>query len=488
MPRHCDVLIVGGGLLGCFVARGLARLNIGVALVEKNPDLCMGVSRANTAIVYPGHDQKPGSLKARLTVRACRAFETLCQELDVPYNRCGLLVAAFGPVGMRRLEEKLRQGRQNGVEGLRLLAAGQVLETEPAVAPGVLGGLYAPGAGTVNPWELCLAAAENAHAGGVEFYLDTGVMGARQTEDGFCVETTRGVFCCRALVNCAGLWADEINDMVAPPGFRIVPSKGEYLVLDEGTAGFVRHIVTQEPEHKDKGGTLVPTVDGNLLLGPSREAAGGKTDAATTAGGLAFVRETARALCPGVPLGQCIRAFSALRPELELVTQTAGGRLVPTGERVHDFYIFSPKTAPGLVNLAGIKTPGLTCADEIGRYVSGLVAARLGNPGPNPSFSPLREGPVRFARCSPEEKRGLVQSDPRYGHVVCRCRQVSEAEILDAIRRPLGARTLGGVKRRTGAMTGRCQGGYCTHEALKILAAELKRQGREIDYSSLITS
>ncbi|MDL2327297.1 NAD(P)/FAD-dependent oxidoreductase [Ruminococcaceae bacterium OttesenSCG-928-A11] len=476
-----DVLVVGGGLLGCFVARNLSRYAYRIGLLEANNDVCMGISRASTAIIYPGYDQKPGSLKARLTVRAAQTFGALCQELDVPYRQPGSLMVACGPQGVRMLEKKREQGQANGVKGLEILDREAVLSMEPNLSSSVCAGLYAPVTSTVNPWELCIAAAESAVANGVDFHLDTKVSGITRTAGGFRVMAGDAEYTCRMLVNCAGLFADAINDMVAAPTFRIRPSKGDYWVLDEGTGSFINHIILHEPEIKGKGATLVPTVDGNLLLGPSKEKTQDKKDFSTTREGLCFVEETAAEIFPALPLEQRIRAFSGLRPELEMVRQADDGSLVPTGERMHDLLIFRPEDAPRMVNLAGIKTPGLTCADEIGRYVTDMVLEVLGSPGENTAFASNRTGPVRFSTSSPDEKERLIKKDPCYGRVVCRCRTITEAEIRDAIRRPLGAQTVDGVKRRTGAQMGRCQGGYCTHQILKILSAELGRPVFEID-------
>ncbi len=481
--QNYDVLIIGGGLLGCFTARSLSRHSLRIGLLEKNPDVCMGISKANTAIVYPGYDQKPGSLKAWLTVEACRAFPALCRELDVPYRQCGSLMVACGPRGAQVLEEKLAQGVQNGLGDLQLLSAAETLALEPNLGESALCALYAPRAGTVNAWELCIAAAENAAANGVDIMLNAEVASITALpQGGFQVDTGADTYTCRALVNCAGLFADRVHNMVASPTFQLRISRADYLVLDDSAGNFIRHIVLHEPEADGKGATLVPTVDGNLLLGPSKdESPGANAENATTWQGLANVAEAVRAVVPGLPASQVIRSFSALRPELELVAPGTDGAMHPTGERVHDFLIFRPKDAPDMVTLAGIKTPGLTCVDAIGHHVAGMVLDILGPAQPNTRFSPLRRGIARFSAASPAEKSRLAEADSRYGHVVCRCRQVTEAEIAEAIRRTPGAATLDGVKRRTGAGMGRCQGGYCACETIKILAAALQRPVSQIE-------
>lgn len=477
-----DILVIGGGLLGCFAARSFTRYNCTVVLVEKKADVCTEISRGNTAILYPGYDPRPGSLKARLSVAAAGRVAGLCRELDVPYKVRGSLMTAFGPRGKRVLEEKYAQGLENGVAGLRILEGAEVRALEPRIHPAVLSALYAPGAGTLNPWELGIAAAENAVANGARLMTSASVAGMERIPGGYRVRLAdRGrPLTARVVVNAAGLHADVINDMVAKPRFRIRPSKAGYIVLDNTAEGYIRHIIQHEPEERGKGATLVPTVDGNILLGPSKERATDKGDFSTTADGLHFVWEMTRRVCPGFPEGLAIRTFASLRPDLEMVEVGAGGEVVPTGERFHDFLIYQPGDAPGLINLAGIKTPGLSCADEIGRYVAEIAAGLLGNPGENPNYDPRRRGIQRPAALPPGERDRLTKNNPAYGEILCRCRGISRGEVLDAIRREPGARTLDGVKRRTGALMGRCQGGYCAEKIIKILAGELGRPVNDI--------
>ena len=273
--RHYDVVIVGAGLLGCFSARNLARYQLRVAVLERENDLCMGISRANTAIVYSGIDTKPQTLKTELTVEGNRSFDKLCEDLCVPFRRCGSLMVAFGPRAEQVLQKKLEQGLQNGVEDLALLNAAEALKLEPQLSPAVTLALYSPSTGTVNPWELCIAAAQNAHANGVAFYFEHEVAGIEKLADSYRLTCANGVaFTARAVVNCAGLAADRVSEMVAPVSFRFKPTRGDYLILDEAAEGFVTHIVFHEPEMKSKGATFVPTIDGNIMIGPSEEPVG----------------------------------------------------------------------------------------------------------------------------------------------------------------------------------------------------------------------
>ncbi len=266
---HTDVAVIGGGLLGCFTARALTAYQLRVTVLEAREDVCTGISRANTGIVYTGCDTKPGTLKTRLCVRANRDFDRLCQELDVPFSRCGSLMAAFGPRGAAVLEKKLRQGRTNGVPGLALLGPEEVYAREPHLAPGVRLGLYAPGTGTVIPWELGAAAFESARSNGAVFRFSEEVLRMERTSSGYRLDTSRGSWAARAVVNCAGLRADAVREMAKIPAMRIFPTAGDYLVLDSPAAGFVRHILFHEPEERGKGLTLTPATDGSLLVGPT---------------------------------------------------------------------------------------------------------------------------------------------------------------------------------------------------------------------------
>ena len=479
--KDYDAVVIGGGVLGCFAARALCRWKLRVALVEQREDVCTGISRANTAIVYSGYDTHPGTLKTRLSVRANREFQALCDELGVEFRRCGSLMVAFGPRGVNSLERKLEQGRENGVPGLRLLDREEVLKMEPSLSPEVEKALYCPGVGTVNPWELCMAAAENAAANGVEFLLNTEVTGLRRRRDGYLVETSRGNLYSRTVVNCAGIRADEVAEMIWPPTIRVVPTKGDYFVLDTKVGHLLRHVVFHEPEEKGKGLTMVPTVDGNILLGPSELPAQDKKDTATGAEGLEFLRDLAAEVAPSVPLEHTIRTFAAIRPNpFEALPHPETGEITLSHKSIGEFMVTTREEFPGIVSLIGVKTPGLTCANWLGEHVAELLLPALGRPEHNPEFQPRRIPPVRMAVLSEEEQRARIRENPAYGRVVCRCRIVTEGEIVDAIRRIPGAVTVDGVKYRTGACMGWCQGSFCTQHILEILARELMVSPEEL--------
>lgn len=461
--EHTDVAVIGGGLLGCFTARALTAYDISVTVLEAREDVCTGISRANTGIVYTGYDTRPGTLKTRLCVRANREFDALCRELDVPFSRCGSLMAAFGPRAEGVLRQKLAQGRLNSVHGLELLGPEAVYGREPNLAPGVLLGLYAPGTGTVNPWELGIAAFENAQANGAHFRFSERVLHMERTAGGYRLETERTGYTARAVVNCAGLQADAVRELAKVPAIRIFPTAGDYLVLDSTVAGFIRHILFHEPEEKGKGLTLVPTVDGNLLIGPTQRPRVTAPDWATCREGLEALRRLCAQVVPELPLEAAIRSFAALRPNPYEVREQ-DGVWVPEDRSISGFTILEED---GLISLLGIKTPGLTCAEPLGRYAAELAVRLLGGPGRNLCFDPRRRG-IRHAHgLSAGERSALVREEADYGEVVCQCRDVTKGEVLEAVRR--GAATVEGVKRRTGAGMGRCQGSRCAHRVLKLL-------------------
>ena len=444
-----DVAVIGGGVLGCFAARNLCRWELHTVLIEAAEDVCTGITKANTGIVYSGCDQMPGSLKARMTVEANGNFETLCRELEVPFSRCGSLMAAFGPRGDQALGKKWEQGRKNGVPGPWLLSGREALELEPMLSPAVTSALYVPSTGTVNPWQLGIAAWENAVQNGCETRLNTRVLSMKRTGASYLLETDRGEICCRAVINCAGLAADRVQELLFPPSVRIFPDAADYLVFDRH-APAPGHIVFQEPEHDKKGITAVPTADGNLLLGPTRRPASGSFSA-TDKSALNALREEAVRVLPELDFGQVIRNFAAVRPHPHRVVWK-NGEYVPDGSSLRDFVIEHP--APGFYSLIGVKTPGLTCADGLGRVLAEQCAAWL-EARPAANFNPHRS-------VIPKQK-----NDPAFRDIVCRCEQISRGEILEAIRR--GATTVEGVKHRVGTGMGLCQGSRCTLEIRRIL-------------------
>lgn len=475
--KSYDVIVLGGGLLGCFAARNLMRYDLKVALLEKREDICTGISRSNTAIVYSGCDIKPGTTKAAMTVRAAKNFHTLCDELGVRFSRCGSLMVSFGENGTKVLERKLEMGRENGVADMRLLNREEVLALEPNLAPDVCHGLFVPDTGTVLPWEFCLAGAENAAANGAEFLLNTEVLDISRNAEGlYELRTADEVFTARAVVNAAGLDSDKFHEQICEPSIRIVPTLCDYIMLDTKAFSHIKHIVFHEPEQKSKGLTLVPTVDGNILIG-STERAG--EDYKTSSEGLQKLFDMAARVMPSLPMDQMIRSFGAMRPNPYAVHIDENGEYHLSEKSVNDFCIMR-SADDSFISFIAIKTPGLTCSDELGSFVAAKIAAYL-QAGENTAFDPHRAPQKRLNEMSFAERRDYTKSNAEaYSRVVCRCRDITEGEIVDAIHRFPQATVFEAVKRRTGAASGRCQGSFCMQRIIEIMARELGCTPQEI--------
>lgn len=465
--QQFDAVVIGGGLLGCFAARNLTRYNISVALIEMRENVCTGISKANTAIVYTGADTKPGTLKTELCVHACRGFDKLCDELGVHFKRCGSLMLSYGPKADERLKKKYEMGLENGVEGLRLISGDEAMSLEPNIAPGVSSAIYAPGTGTVIPWELCIAAYENALANGCAPFLNTFVSNIEANENGYSIFTDNGIINARAVVNCGGLNAHTIQEHITEPTVRVIPDKADYLVLDDTAGSFVSHVIFHEPEEKGKGLTLVPTTDGKLLVGPSEQPGDGSESFSTTKMGLDTLHDLCSRIVPSLDLSQTIRSFGALRPNPYFVS-FENGEWKAEERSINNFTITSP--LPGFFSLIGIKTPGLTCANELGYYIANQVAEHLAPTELNHSFNPVRSAPISVRHLSFEDRAKLAEKNPAYAKIICRCGDVTEGEVIDAIRR--GAVTIDAVKHRVGTGLGRCQGSFCTDRIMKLIERE----------------
>ena len=436
--KYYDALVIGGGILGCMAARNLRRWNLSTALLEQENDVCTGITRANSAICYAGYDNKPGSLKAELTVRGNANMESLCKELDVPFSRCGSLLITYDAKAVAKLQEKLQNGIRSGVPGLRLLTGPEAEAMEPGLRKGVQAALYAPTTGTVNPWKLGIAAFENAVQNGAEVFLNTKVTGIRKTDRGFVVETNRDFYLCRTVFNCAGLQADKVQKLVSPASVRLQLDSAEYLVFDP-RAGKTDRVIFVQGESCGKGITAIPCTEGNLLISGVRKPL--EIPFGTTAQGLEELQLAVKDLLPEIEMGQIIRSFGAVRPNPRK----------ENGENMGDFCIETP--LPGFYSLIGIKTPGLTASNELTLHLVNQAAADLGAEE-NPDFDPCRQAIHR-------------QESPDYHEIICQCGHVTRGEILEAIRR--GATTVEAVKRRVDTGMGRCQGSRCSWRIAKIL-------------------
>ena len=449
-----DVVVIGGGVVGCAIARELSRYRLDVCLVEREEDVCTGTSKANSAIVHAGFDAKPGSLKARFNVEGSRMMEQLCRDLDISYDRCGSLVLCFGEQDRPKLEQLLQRGIENGVEGLEIVEAERLHAMEPALSAEAVAALYAPTGAIICPFGLTYALAENAVANGVQFRFDTCVERIERTQEGFAVHTNTGVIESRTVVNAAGVYADVLHNQLCENKLKIVPRRGEYCLLDRKDGKLVSRTVFQLPSALGKGVLVSPTVHGNLLIGPTAEDQESRESTVTTASGLASATAMAGLSVPNLPMRDVITSFAGLRAHI-----TEGADDFVIGESVDGFF-----------EATGIESPGLTSAPAIGSYLAGLVAQKLKAEGKE-NFIPVRRGIAPVKEMTFDERKVLIEQDAAYGQVICRCEQITEGEIVEAIRR--GARSLDGVKRRVRAGMGRCQGGFCAPRVMEILAREL---------------
>ena len=471
-----DVIIIGAGVTGCAIARELSKYELKIAVLDKEEDVCCQTSKANSGIVHAGFDAKPGSLKAQMNIRGSQMMEELSVKLDFPYKRNGSLVLCFDESGREKLQKLLMQGRENKVEGLVILEKEQLLSMEPGLSDEVVCALYAPSGAIVCPFGLTIALAENAAANGAEFFFNTEVLDIQRmqaAQRGYLVRTSKGDMKGLSIVNAAGVYADIFHNMVSRDKIHIIPRKGEYCLYDHRAGDMVKHTIFQLPTAMGKGVLVTPTVHGNLLTGPTACDISDKEDTSTTAEGLNFMLQSAARSVRELPTRQIITSFSGLRAH----------------EDGDDFIIGEVWDAPGFFDAAGIESPGLTSAPAIGERLSELVTAYLRGLSTNApvrrksSLIDTRKGIPQISLASPEELRRLVAEYPAYGAVVCRCETVTEGELIDAIRRPLGAHSLDGIKRRTRAGMGRCQAGFCSVRVMEILHRELGIHMEEITKS-----
>ena len=456
-----DVLIIGGGVTGSAIARELSRYDLKTALFEKGEDVCSGTSKANSGIAHAGFDAAPGSLKAKMNIRGSQMMEELSRKLDFPYKRNGSLVLCFDEKDRPRLEKLLQQGKENGVEGLEILEKKELLALEPALSEEVVCALHAPTGGIVCPFKLTIALAENAAVNGVEFHLNEGVKRvSKGPVEGYFVETEKGTYETRIVVNAAGLYSDEIHNQVSGEKLHITPRKGEYCLMDKKIGQLVSHTIFQMPTAMGKGVLVTPTVHGNLMVGPTATDISDKEGVDTTAEGLDEVLKKAALSVKSLPRGVTITSFAGLRAH----------------EDHDDFILGEVKDAPGFFDAVGIESPGLTSAPAIGEWMAEKIVEKLRKTqkvDEKKDFQETRKDIPNIASMDQAEAAALIAENPAYGTIICRCEKVTEGEIIDAIRRPLGARSLDGIKRRTRAGMGRCQAGFCSTKVMDILAREL---------------
>ena len=453
-----DVIIIGGGVVGCAVARELSRYRCKTLLLEKTNDICNGQSKANTAILHGGYDAKPGTLKAKFNVLGNAMFDRLHEELDVPVQWNSSLVVSFSEDGHPMLEKLLQQGIDNGCRGeLRIIDREELRRREPNIGSTACEALLVGAGGIVCPYELTVAYAENAAMNGAEFQRNAEVTALKRLANGnWLVVSSIGSFETRAVVNAAGVYSDVFNNMVSENKIHIHPRRGEYYILDKKYKNMFHAAMFQLPTKMGKGILIAPTVDGTVLVGPTAEDIEDKQDTRTTAEGLAKALREASKTWEHIPTRGFITTFSGLRS---------------TGD-TGDFLLGEAEDAPGFFNCCAIESPGLTSSPAIADWTAKQIAGKLALEA-NPDFNPIRKSIPKFRELDDAQRAALIAENPDFGKIVCRCETVTEAEIREAIRRPVGALDVDGVKRRTRAGMGRCQAGFCTPRTVEILAEEL---------------
>lgn len=464
--RKTDVVVIGAGAVGCAIARELSKYQIRVIVVDKNDDVGGDASKSNSAIIHTGYDASPGTLESQLVVAANPMYDVLCRDLQVPFKRIGAILPAITDEQFEKLPAIKEKAFQNRVYDVEYLTHDEIVAMEPNINPEVKGGLYIPRESIIDPFILVQALAENACENGVDFLLNTRVTGIRTKDGAICaVETTDGDIETRWVINAAALYCDEIAAMVGKADYKVVARRGQFYILDKNTSCKVQHIVLPIPTKITKGKLMCPTIHGNMLVGPTAEDLDNKTDKSVTTEGLASIVEDVKRLVPNVNVRDTITQYSGLRPNRN-----------PEGLHV-DVY----DDLKGYVNLSGVRSTGLTLSVAMGVYVAQTMKARGCDLVYKENFKKTRKAIRIFHEMTPAEQEEIIRENPKYGTIICRCETITEGEILDAIHRPLGARTVDAVKRRVRAGMGRCQAGFCGPKVIEILSRELGVPVEEIN-------
>ena len=463
-----DVAIIGAGVIGAAIARELSRYDIAIAVLDKESEASTGTSKANSGIIHAGYDPEENTLMATLNVRGNPMFDTLCEELSVPFKRNGSLVVAFDDEQVAHILKLKRQGSSYGISGMSILSGHELLKKEPAINPKAKAALYSESAGVIDPMLLTISLLENAVMNGAECFFDFNVGSIEKENGAYKIISNDNSVMANYVVNAAGVFADSIHNMVAEPSFAIEPVRGQYFLLDISENSLISSTIFPCPSKEGKGVLISPSVYGNLILGPSSERVSDGADVATTTDMLNKVREGVSLLVPGITTGNNIRTFAGVRA----VSDTG------------DFIIGEARRAPGFIDVAGIKSPGLSAAPAIAKYVISIIREKGLVLNEKTSFDPKVKRKL-FIDMEEEEQVALIKETPLYGRIICRCENITEGDIVDTIKRPAGATTVGGVKRRCRAGSGRCQSGFCGPKVQGILARELKMPLEKITLENL---
>ena len=448
-----DAVVIGGGVIGSAIIRYLSLYNMKTLLVEKEEDISSGTTKANSGIVHAGYDPEPGTLKAKLNVKGAKMIKEESGKLHFDYKVNGAMVVSFSPNDDYKIDELYERGIKNGVEDMEIISGDEARRLEPNLSENITKCLYLKSSAIVCPFSLTQALSENAYENGAEFKFNTKVETIERIEDGYRIKTDNGlIITSNAVINAAGVYGDTINNMVSEKKLHITPRRGSYMLFDNETQGMFNSTIFQLPSSKGKGVLVTSTVHGNLMIGPNSVDIPDKDDTSTTAFDLDYISKEALRTSPSIPFRKVITSFSGLRAH----------------EDSGDFIVGEAEDAPGFFNAIGIESPGLSSSLSIGEMVARMVADRLGiEKKENPVLE--RKAAPRPKEMSIDERNELIKSNPSYGKIVCRCEEISEGEIIDAITRPLGARSLDGVKRRVRAGMGRCQGGFCSPKVMELI-------------------
>jgi len=449
-----DVIIIGGGIVGCALARELSRYDLRLALIEKEVEVGFGTSKTNSGIIHAGHHASPDTLKGKFEWTGNQMWDDLARDLKFGFNRIGELLLAQKSEDLQYLEKLKKQGEARGVPGLEIWPPKRIQKEEPNLSHTILQALHAPTAAVVNPYEACFGLIECAQQNGAELFCGYPVLSICRNDDGFSIQTPQQKFHCRIILNAAGVFADQVAAMVGADDFEIFTRKGEEYMLDRRLQGIVTRLIFPTPTATSKGVLIIPTVDGPIMVGPTAEDVDNREDLSTSFAGASKIFETVRRYCPAIS-------------ERDTITEFAGLRAVADS---NDFVI-GPSPVKGFFNVAGIQSPGLTAAPAIAVYVTEMLRSEGLKLAEKSAWKADIDGPPHFARMTKQERQAAILKDPAYGHLVCRCESVTEAEVLYAIRH--GARTLDGVKFRVRAGMGRCQGGFCTTRVMDLLSQTL---------------
>lgn len=470
-----DVAIIGAGIVGSAVARQLSRYDLKIVALEKGVEVCQGTTKANSAIVHGGFDAKEGTLKAKLNVLGCKMYPSICEELSVEYKNNGSLVLAFNENDMDHIHELYERGLKNGANDIEIIDGEKVKEIEPNVSEDVVGALWCKSSGIVCPFNLNIALMENAITNGVELKLESEVLNIKKIEEEnyFEIKTNKEIIKSKYVINAAGVYSDKINNLIGGNEFYIIPRKGEYKILDKSEGNKANHTLFTCPTEKGKGVLVTKTVHGNLLVGPNAQEVE-RDDVTTSKSGLKEIMTGGRKSVTNIDFSKTITSFAGVR-----ATPSTG-----------DFMIFKSEVAKGFINVAGIESPGLASAPAIALHVEDLLKEVMYEDNKklelNKNFNPIRLKNKPFMEMMPMDQKEILSKDEKYKTIICRCENITEGEIVDAINRPCGARTVDGVKRRVRPGMGRCQGGFCGPKVVEIIARELNITPEEVlkDYEN----